>query len=304
MDMTQQSGCAAIDAAEAAGEESAAAEPAPFLLVTPLKRTTPLIFASPHSGRRYPPELLNAARAGLAHLRRSEDPYVDELVSGVTGHGAALIAATVARAFVDLNRHPAELDPDMYAEPLEPEAAHASPRVQAGLGAIPRVTGDGLPIYHGKLARAEAARRIGRVHAPYHTALAALIEDTRAELGCAVLIDCHSMPSCARGAYQPDIVLGDRFGAACHPSVMSLVEATLKRRGYRVARNAPFAGGYTTQTYGRPHRRVHALQVEVNRALYLDEATLVRNAGFDRLRADFARLAEALAAAALHRSLA
>ena len=122
--------------------------------------------------------------------------------------------------------------------------------------------------------------------------------------GSAVLVDCHSMPSNARGAHAPDIVLGDRFGASCHPSVTALAEATLRRLGYRVARNTPFAGGHTTQTYGRPGSRVHALQIEINRALYVDERTLERTAGYVRVRADMSRLAEALGAAALHKSLA
>jgi len=287
----------------APGPETPAAEP-PYVLIEPLHRTAPLIFASPHSGRRYPPELLALARAGLLSLRRSEDAYVDELFAGAAHHGAALLSATVARAYIDLNRDPAELDPEMFTERLPGSAATATPRVQAGLGAIPRITGDGQQIYRGKLSLLEAKRRIASFHRPYHAALADLITDTRSEFGCAVLIDCHSMPSCARGAHSPDIVLGDRFGASCHPSLTALVEATLRRMGYRVARNAPFAGGHTTQTYGRPARRTHALQIEINRALYVDEQSLERTNGFSRVRADMTRLAEALAAAALHKSLA
>ncbi len=277
---------------------------APFTLIAPLRRTTPLIFASPHSGRRYPADFLATARTGIVNLRRSEDAYVDELISGAAQHGATIIAANYARAYVDLNRDPAELDPDMYADRPEDVSGACSPRVQAGLGAIPRVTGDGQPIYRRKLPLAEAKRRLAEVHAPYHAAMRTLTEEARVEFGCAVLIDCHSMPSSARGALAPDIVLGDRFGASCHPSVTALVEATLRRRGYRVARNAPFAGGHTTQIYGRPGQRIHALQIEMSRALYMDEASLARTAGFERLTADMTRLAETLAAASLHKSLA
>lgn len=151
---------------------------------------------------------------------------------------------------------------------------------------------------------AEAERRIATVHRPYHARLRSLLDDTKTDFGCAVLIDCHSMPSSARGACAPDIVLGDRFGASCHPSITALAEATLRRLGYRVARNTPFAGGHTTQNYGRPLQRVHALQIEINRGLYVDERTLERTAGFDRMRANMNRLAEALAAADLHNSLA
>ncbi|MDX2236558.1 MAG: N-formylglutamate amidohydrolase [Hyphomonadaceae bacterium] len=277
---------------------------APFALIEPLRRTSALVFASPHSGRRYPESLLALTRVPVAALRRSEDAYVDELFAGAAAHGAPLLSGTIGRAFVDLNRDPGELDPDMYADRLGAAPSAASPRVQAGLGAIPRIAADGQALYAGKLAAAEAERRLGAVHRPYHAMLASLLDEARGHFGCAILIDCHSMPSCARGPQAPDIVLGDRFGASCHPAITALVEATLRRMGYRVARNAPFAGGHTTQTYGRPARSLHALQIEVSRGLYLDERTLNRTSGFARVRADMARLGEALAAAQLHRSLA
>lgn len=285
-------------AAHAAGDD---AEP-PFVLIEPIKRTTPLIFASPHSGRRYPRDLVASARVGLGSLRRSEDALVDELFAGAAAHGAPILAASVARAYVDLNRDASELDPEMFAEP--PTASMHSARVQAGLGAIPRIAGDGQEIYWRKLPVGEAERRLAKVYRPYHAMLAALVAEAQAQFGCAVLVDCHSMPSTARGPHQPDIVLGDRYGASCHPSITALTEATLRRMGYRVARNTPFAGGHTTQTYGRPFRKVHALQVELNRSLYLDERTLERGPGFKRVRADMARLAAVLAEAELNRSLA
>jgi N-formylglutamate amidohydrolase len=275
----------------------------PFVLVEPLRRTAPLIFASPHSGRRYPPELLADARVSLISLRRSEDAYVDELFAGAAAHGAAVLSATVARVYIDLNRDPSELDPEMFDQ-RPPSSPHASSaRVQAGLGAIPRVSGDGQSIYRRKLSLEEAERRINTVHRPYHALLQSLVAETREQFGCAVLIDCHSMPNNSRGAHAPDVVLGDRFGASCHPSVTALAEATLRRLGYRVARNTPFAGGHTTQSYGRPAHGVHALQVEINRGLYLDERTLERTNGYARVRGDMGRLAEALSAAALHKSL-
>lgn len=274
----------------------------PFVLIEPLRRTAPLIFSSPHSGRRYPAELLAQTRVGLLSLRRSEDAYVDELFASAASHGAAVLSASVARAYVDLNRDPAELDPEMFEDTLP--AMTASARVQAGLGAIPRISGDGQTLYRRKLRLAEAEARIAEVHRPYHAMLANLVVETKALFGCAVLVDCHSMPSSARGTHAPDIVLGDRFGASCHASVTALAEATLRRLGYRVARNAPFAGGHTTQTYGRPIDHVHALQIEINRALYVDERTLERTNGYARVRADMARLAEALSAASLHNSLA
>jgi N-formylglutamate amidohydrolase len=277
---------------------------APFILIEPLHRSNPLVFASPHSGRRYPPEMLRAAQVGLHSLRRGEDAYVDELFSGAAKHGAPVLCAAVARSFIDLNRAPYELDPEMFADALPAHAASGTARVQAGLGAIPKIAGDGRQIYSGKLNLAEAERRIASVHAPYHQALTRLIEESHALFGCAVLIDCHSMPSFVATPRAPDIVLGDRYGAACHASVTALVEASLRKMGYRVARNAPYAGGHTTQTYGRPATHMHALQIEVNRGLYLDEQNLERGPGFNRLRADMSRLAETLAAAELHRSLA
>lgn len=303
MDPTDLGSGAARAATDGAAHAEAPNEP-PFVLIEPLRRTAPLIFASPHSGRRYPPELLADARVSLISLRRSEDAYVDELFAGAAAHGAAVLSASIARAYVDLNRDPAELDPEMFNE-RPPHSPHAnSARVQAGLGAIPRVSGDGQTIYRRKLSLDEAERRLNTVHRPYHALLQNLVAETKEQFGCAVLVDCHSMPNNARGAHAPDVVLGDRFGASCHPSVTALAEATLRRLGYRVARNTPFAGGHTTQSYGRPAAHVHALQIEINRGLYVDERTLERTNGYVRVRADMTRLAEALGAAALHKSLA
>lgn len=302
MDMADASAGAAYAFVE--GQAAPHAVEPPFVVINPLHRTTPLIFASPHSGRRYPPELLADARVPLISLRRSEDTYVDELFAGAAAHGAPVLSASVARAYVDLNRAPDELDPEMFDErPPTPNHGGAA-RIQAGLGAIPRVSGDGQAIYRRKLSLHEAERRIAAVHRPYHRKLGAMVNETKELFGCAVLIDCHSMPANARGGHAPDVVLGDRFGAACHPCVTTLAEATLRRLGYRVARNAPFAGGHTTQTYGRPSHQTHALQVEISRALYVDERTLERTNGYTRVRADMTRLAEALANAALHKSLA
>lgn len=303
MDPTDLGSGAARAATDGAAHAEAPNEP-PFVLIEPLRRTAPLIFASPHSGRRYPPELLADARVSLISLRRSEDAYVDELFAGAAAHGAAVLSASIARAYVDLNRDPAELDPEMFNE-RPPHSPHAnSARVQAGLGAIPRVSGDGQTIYRRKLSLDEAERRLNTVHRPYHALLQNLVAETKEQFGCAVLVDCHSMPNNARGAHAPDVVLGDRFGASCHPSVTALAEATLRRLGYRVARNTPFAGGHTTQSYGRPAAHVHALQIEINRGLYVDERTLERTNGYVRVRADMTRLAEALGAATLHKSLA
>jgi N-formylglutamate amidohydrolase len=260
---------------------------------------TPLVFASPHSGRLYPDDMM-AVLEGVA-IRRSEDAFVDALVGAGPELGAALISARLARAYIDLNREPFELDPAMFADELPEFARGRSARVAAGLGAIARVVSEGQEIYARKLTFAEARARIDRAHAPYHAALARLLGEAHSAHGFAILVDWHSMPAAAARAGGRDgacdIVLGDRFGAACSAEVTRTVERELEVLGYRVARNAPYAGGYTTEHYGRPTRRTHALQIEINRALYLDEATLEPTAGFARLKDHLERLTRVLAAA-------
>lgn len=280
-------------------------EDAPFVLVEPMRRLAPIVLASPHSGRRYPGDLLDRAHAPLSSLRRSEDAYVDELFAGAAGAGAPMLIAAVARAYVDLNRDPTDLDYAMYLDPPRRSSSAAnSARVRAGLGVIPKICGDGREIYTARMPFADAERRLAFVYAPYHATLRALIEETHQAFGCSLLLDCHSMPSSARGPGAPDIVLGDRYGHACAPGITHFVEMALKRLGYRVARNAPFAGGHTTQIHGRPVHRRHALQIEINRGLYLDERSMARTAGFERVRADMTRLVEALCAARLQERLA
>ncbi len=262
---------------------------------------TPLVFASPHSGRFYPEDMMSAAALDAVSIRRSEDAFVDDLIAQAPGHGAALITASVARAYIDLNREPFELDPAMFSDQLPEFARSRTARVAAGLGAIARVVSEGQEIYRRKLTYAEARGRIEGAHRPYHEALEGLIAEAQAQHGFAILVDWHSMPAAAAkagGRDRPcDIVLGDRFGAACAGVLPTRVERELEAHGYRVARNTPYAGGYTTEHYGRPHKRVHALQIEINRALYLDEATLSPTSGFEKLRAHIEKLTAKLAAA-------
>jgi N-formylglutamate amidohydrolase len=271
----------------------------PFTLHPPIGEDAGLVFASPHSGRDYPAELMAAAALDGSAIRRSEDAFVDELIGTAPTHGAAVLTARYARAFVDVNREAYELDPAMFEDELPPFARARTARVAAGLGSIARVVGEGQEIYRRKLTFAEARRRIEAVHRPYHNALRGLIDDTRRRHGRMVLIDWHSMPSAASGGERArrgcDIVLGDRFGSACAPELTRLVERELEVMGYRVARNAPYAGGYTTEFYGRPAEGVHALQIEINRAVYLDEAALQPAAGFGRLKRDLERLVKVLA---------
>ena len=256
---------------------------------------TPVIFASPHSGRIYPDDMMAAAALDAQAIRRSEDAFVDQLVEAAPAAGAALITANFARAYIDVNREAFELDPAMFADELPDFARIRTARVAAGLGAIAKVVSEGQEIYSRKLTYAEARLRIEGAHQPYHAALASLIAEAQAAHGLAILVDWHSMPSmAARSAGGCDMVLGDRFGAACAEELTALAERELEDRGYRVIRNPPYAGGYTTEHYGRPARRVHALQIELNRGLYLDEETLTPTAGFGHLKADIEGLTRAL----------
>ncbi|MBS0275915.1 MAG: N-formylglutamate amidohydrolase [Proteobacteria bacterium] len=251
-----------------------------FDLVLPQRQSVPFVFASPHSGRVYPKSFTATSRLSTLGLRRSEDAFVDELFASAVELGAPMIAARFPRAYLDANRAPGELDPAMFdgvlAVPVDPPGA----RVNAGLGVIPRIVRDGAEIYHAKLAVREAEERLSRLYRPYHTMLAKMLEETRARFGCAVLIDCHSMPSAAA---IPDIVLGDRYGMSATHALMRRAEHDFEHCGFTVARNTPYAGGYSTHVYGRPMLGHHALQIEVNRALYLDEERIEQNTRFERV---------------------
>jgi N-formylglutamate deformylase len=282
-----------LDALARPGAASGAAPAglARFRLLRPERQTAPLVFASPHSGRDYSPEFVALARLDARALRRSEDAFVDELFSAAPALGAPLLAANFPRAWCDVNREPFELDPGMFDAPLPPWVNSASPRVGAGLGTLARIVATGDAIYRRRLSFAEAEARIEACWRPYHAALAALIEETRARFGMCVLLDCHSMPAHpAQAADPPDMVLGDAHGTSCAPRATRVVEVALQRLGYRIRRNDPYAGGYITRHYGRPREGVHALQIEVARPLYMDEARIERHAGFARLRADLTRV--------------
>ena len=282
--------------------DTPAAGPAPaFEVLRPAQQTVPLVLSSPHSGRDYPASFIAAARLDPAALRSSEDCFVDELFAAAPSCGAPLLRARFPRAFVDANREVYELDPAMFDGPLPPYVNTRSARVRAGLGTIARVVASGAEIYRGKLSFAEAKARIRNFHQPYHAALAGLIRATTARFGFAVLLDCHSMPSIGGpmdrdpGAPRVDVVLGDRFGTSCEARITATAERVLEARGYVVQRNAPYAGGYTIARYGRPCAAVHALQIEINRALYMDEDRLERGPRLAAVAADMTALIEALA---------
>ena len=268
-------------------------ESRPFRLDRPARQTVPFLFASPHSGRFYPASLLQRSRLDPTSLRRSEDAFVDELFAGVVGLGAPLLAAHFPRAYLDVNRSMAELDAGMFHGTLEVPVDSPSPRVAAGLGVIPRIVRDGAEIYRGKLDSREADTRLTDLYKPYHQARASLMEETHAQFGVAVLIDCHSMPSALS---VPDIVLGDRYGASAGAQLTARAEAAFVREGFSVARNTPYAGGYTTTLHGRVAEGCHALQIEINRALYLDEDRIAKKMAFETVRARLTRAMRTLTA--------
>lgn len=287
----------------AAGEEL---EPA-FELATPGELSCALVFSSPHSGCYYSESFRAQTRLDELSLRRSEDAHVDVLFGFASALGAPMLRARHPRAFLDLNREPFELDPRMFSEALPDFANTRSLRVAAGLGTIPRVVADAREIYARKLSVSEALARIERLYRPYHAVLGALMDEAAAKFGIAMLIDCHSMPRLV--TYDPrlgpksekrrvDFVIGDRFGASCDERFVEIVVSCLQGFGYTVQRNRPYAGGFITEHYGRPRAGRHALQIEVARDVYMDEATLAPNARFDtvsrHLSAALAELAREL----------
>jgi len=269
----------------------------PITLVAPRVQAAPFVFSSPHSGRIYTERFLEQSRLDAHTLRKSEDCYVDELLASVASFGVPMIAARFPRAYVDVNREPYELDPDLFEGPLPPFANTQSVRVVGGLGTIARIVSDNEDIYHGRLPVGVALERIERLYKPFHTALAGLLEETRRRFGIAILIDCHSMPSSPAGqqtSSRPDFVLGDRFGASCDIKLTRFLKEALASTGHEVHVNRPYAGGFITEHYGRPGRGFHALQIEINRALYLDESTFARSKGFEALAATLSRVFERL----------
>ena len=257
---------------------------APFDFTEPELRTTSVLFASPHSGRHYPRAFLRRTVLDELSIRSSEDAFVDVLFQAAPSYGAPFLKAVMPRAFVDLNRAAEELDPALIEGVRK--SSH-NPRVTSGLGVVPRVVSNGRAIYRGKMSLTEAHGRIANYWRPYHDTLQTAIDDGVHRFGQSILIDCHSMPHEAidsianPGIRRPDVVLGDRFGAAARPDVVDQVEAAFPRAGLKVVRNAPFAGAYITQHYGRPSRNQNVVQVELDRALYMDEATIEPRPDFD-----------------------
>jgi N-formylglutamate amidohydrolase len=279
-------------------EEDFIATP-PFEIRKVVAQSVPFVFNSPHSGSYYPPRFRAMTRLDEVAIRRSEDCFVDELFAGAVALGAPLLAANFPRAYLDVNREPWELDPRMFVDPLPAFANTRSARVAGGLGTVPRLVGEGLEIYGGKIRLAEAISRVEQIYRPYHECLKRLVGATHARFGNAVLIDCHSMPASVRlgeSGVRPDFIVGDRFGVACSPALTEAAIAILSALGYTVAHNKPYAGGFITEHYGRPARGLHALQIEINRGLYMNERTLERTNGFSALAEDLTRFSAALMA--------
>ncbi|RTL51854.1 MAG: N-formylglutamate amidohydrolase [Bradyrhizobiaceae bacterium] len=265
----------------------------------------PIIFNSPHSGSHYPPTFLASSRIDLAALRRSEDSFMDEMILPLIERGFPVMRVNFPRSYVDVNREPYELDPRMFDGRLPSFANTRSMRVAGGLGTIPRVVGDGQEIYRERLDIDDGLMRIDLLYKPYHRALRRLIARAHQMFGAVVLVDCHSMPSVgvARDEKRrPDIVIGDRYGTSCATSLSDAVEDTFANLGYSVGRNKPYAGGFITEHYGHPAGGMHTIQIELNRAIYMNERTRERGPYFKKVVADFAALAEALIAVQLDSS--
>ena len=268
-----------------------------FEIIEPHATMAPVLFNSPHSGSTYPRAFLEQSRLDVGTLRRSEDSFVDALIAGVVKNGYPMMRAHFPRCFVDVNREPYELDPRMFDGRLPSFANTRSMRVAGGLGTVARVVGDAQEIYDQRIPVDDALQRIETLYKPYHRALRRLFTKMHRDFGAAMLVDCHSMPSSSGHKDErprPEFVLGDRYGTSCVGVVAETVESTLRTLGYTVSRNKPYAGGFITEHYGNPSAGLHAIQLEVNRALYMDERRYERIAGFERLAADLETLARRL----------
>lgn len=251
----------------------------------PFKQALPLVVSSPHSGRNYPQKFVDASDLTPLRLRSSEDSFVDEIFDSAPTLGAPFIKALFPRAFLDVNRQPFELDPSMFSDILPNFVTTQNNRISAGLGTIARVVSNGEKIYRDKLTFIEAETRINNFYWPYHQTLKTLIDDTKNEFGYCILLDCHSMPS-GTNRYKNscrssngrlgDIVLGDCYGTSCHKDIINSAIDILSGYGFSVRRNIPYAGGFITRNYGKPREGVHAIQIELNRALYMDEKLIER----------------------------
>jgi N-formylglutamate amidohydrolase len=259
-------------------------------LIEPGTWSVPAIYSSPHSGNIIPEDLSSISCLTNEQLRRSEDSYVDELFSDCVGFGAPLLKCLVSRTYVDLNRDPNEFDQKLFDQPLPENLRSTSVRAHSGLGVIPRVVSEGEFIYDRKLRLSQAKKRMDRVYFPFHRKLSALAESAIESMGIACILDCHSMPRSATRigklglTRSIDVVLGDRFGSSCSEDIISEWQRNLQSHGLNVVRNHPYSGGYITNHYGQPRLNRHALQIEINRSLYMDERSMEKHRNFATLQ--------------------
>ena len=271
-----------------------------IVLRTPRNQTSPVVLASPHSGRSYSSEFLRLVRVPLEELRRSEDCFVDELFVDLVADGSPFLQALFPRCLLDVNRSPLELDQRLFEDVLPYYVDGNSIRVRAGLGVIPRLASNGAEIYSRCLKIDVARQRLLTYYFPYHKILRAMLDNTREQFGQVMLLDCHSMPSltgAVRLEQGPDIVLGNQYGRSCSSGVIDLAEDILRCSGYVVERNVPYAGAFVTRYYGRPESGYEVLQLEINRALYMNERKFSRGPSFSKVRADMKTLVTELSQA-------
>jgi N-formylglutamate amidohydrolase len=275
----------------------APAEP-PFLRIGPERLASPVVLSVPHAGRAYSPTLLKASRLSRHMLETLEDRLVDRLVWRALSSGATALVARAPRAEIDLNRDKREIDPAMVNPPLPGRTLLQSPRTRGGLGLIPsRITGAGSIWLH-RLSPGELSRRIDEIHAPYHAALERALAEARSRFGVAILLDCHSMPPRETGG-GPAVVFGDRHGTSIAPEYLDVAVAAAEAAGFEVALNAPYAGGYITARHGKPATGIHAIQLEIDRSLYLDESLRMPGRGFEPIARMIAAVVAALASKAI-----
>ncbi len=263
-----------------------------FETIRPQRQIAPFVFNSSHSGCDYPERFLKMTLLDRFSIRQSEDSLIDEIFETAPYLGAPLLRARFPRAYLDVNREPYELDPQMFHETLPIHHNTGSQRVAAGLGTLARIVAENQPIYREKLTLADAMMRIHTIYKPYHSALQNLLSQTLHRFGVAVLIDCHSMPKLARTNNSPgaEIVLGDRFGTTCAPALIDMAEELFISCGFKVARNQPYAGGFITRSYGTPNHGIHALQIEFSRHLYMNESTRRAHKNFELIKQIATRL--------------
>ncbi len=267
-----------------------------FEAILPKRAIAPLLFNSAHSGADYPKRFIQMSKLDRLSIRQSEDAYINELFAQAPHLGAPMLHAHFPRAYLDVNREPYELDPKMFSEKLPKNYNINSPRVAAGIGTLARVVCENKPIYKKKLTIEDAKMRIEGIYRPYHQTLQKLLTKALRQFGVAVLIDCHSMPtiSSLKDRANPDIVLGDRHGTSCSRIIIDLIENIFTSAGLRVSRNRPYAGGFITKSYGQPKNNIHAIQIEISRHLYMNEATLTKNENFSAIKQIINKLIVAL----------